>query len=71
MLEYFLLNNNKVISQEELIEHIWDQNVNNFSGSIRVHIATLRKKLRKALDYDLIQTKIGEGYYISKKDGDN
>lgn len=71
LLEYLLLNNNKVISQEELIEHVWDQNVNNFSGSIRVHIATLRKKLREVLNYDLIQTKIGVGYYISKKDGDN
>lgn len=70
ILEYFLLNINRVISQEELIEHIWDQNADNFSGAIRVHIATLRKKLKHILNYDPISTKIGEGYCIRKKDGE-
>ncbi|KOS62115.1 response regulator transcription factor [Lysinibacillus agricola] len=70
LLEYFLLNQEKVISQEELIEHIWDENADSFSGAIRVHIATLRKKLKALLDYDPIRTKIGEGYFITKNDGD-
>lgn len=69
ILEYFILNPNKVISQEELIEHIWDSNVNNFSGAIRVHITALRKKIKDILQYDLIYTKIGEGYYLAEKDG--
>jgi len=67
LLEYFLLNQEKVVSQEELIEHIWDQNADSFSGVIRVHIASLRKKLKALLDYDPIRTKIGEGYFITKK----
>lgn len=70
LLEYFLLNQEKVISQEELIEHVWDQNADSFSGVIRVHIATLRKKLKALLDYDPIRTKIGEGYLITKNDGE-
>ncbi len=70
LLEYFLLNQERVISQEELIEHIWDGNADSFSGAIRVHIATLRKKLKALLGYDPIRTKIGEGYYITKNDGD-
>lgn len=70
LLEYFLLNQEKVVSQEELIEHVWDQNADCFSGVIRVHIATLRKKLKVLLDYDPICTKIGEGYIITKNDGD-
>ncbi|WP_374965404.1 response regulator transcription factor [Lysinibacillus sp. RS5] len=69
LLEYFLLNQEKVVSQEELIEHVWDQNADSFSGVIRVHIATLRKKLKALLDYDPICTKIGEGYFITKNDG--
>lgn len=68
ILEYLLLNQNKIISQEELIEHIWDQNSNFFSSSIRVHIASLRKKLKLVLKYNIINTKIGIGYYISKKE---
>ncbi|MGL4772547.1 MAG: response regulator transcription factor [Clostridium sp.] len=69
LLEYFLLNKDRVISQEELISHVWDENVDSFSGSIRVHIATLRKKLKNFLDYDLIQTKIGEGYFLIEEEG--
>ncbi|QWH42795.1 response regulator transcription factor [Bacillus mycoides] len=70
LLEYFLLNQERVVSQEELIEHIWDGNADGFSGAIRVHIATLRKKMKALLDYDPIRTKIGEGYFITKNDGD-
>lgn len=67
ILQYFLMNSNKVISQEELIEHIWDSNVNSFSGAIRVHIASLRKKIKNILNYDLIETKIGEGYFLKER----
>lgn len=62
LLEYFALNPNKVISQEDLIDHIWNAEADFFSGAIRVHISSLRKKLRTALGIDPIETKIGEGY---------
>lgn len=64
LLEYLLLNQGRVISQEELLEHLWDVNANSFSNSIRVHVSSLRKKLRAALGYDPIQNKIGQGYLI-------
>lgn len=64
VMEYFMLNRGRVVSQEELMEHAWDSNADSFSSSVRVHIAALRKKLRLALDYDPIKTKIGEGYYL-------
>lgn len=67
ILEYFLLNKGRVISPEELIEHVWDSNSDSFSNVIRVHIASLRKKLREALDYDPIGNKIGEGYFIREE----
>lgn len=70
LLEHLLLNKNRVVSQEELIEHVWDQNADSFSGAIRVHISTLRKKLKTILTYDPIKTKIGEGYFLSERDGD-
>lgn len=68
LLEYFLLNRNKVISQEELMEHIWNMEADSFSNAVRVHIASLRKKIKGALGYDPIQTKIGEGYLLIKED---
>ena len=54
--------------QEELIEHVWDNSVDNFSNSIRVHISALRKKLRAALGYDPVRNRIGEGY-LMEEDG--
>lgn len=64
LLEYFLHNQHKVISQEELMEHVWNMEADSFSNAVRVHIASLRKKLKAALGYDPIITKIGEGYYL-------
>ena len=64
ILEYLLLNKGCPVSQEELIDHVWDNSVDNFSNSIRVHISALRKKLRAALGYDPIRNRIGEGYEI-------
>lgn len=64
ILEYLLLNQGRPVSQEELIEHVWDSSVNSFSGSIRVHMSSLRRKLKAGLGYDPIVNRIGEGYKI-------
>lgn len=64
LLEYFMLNSEKVISAEELMEHVWNMEADSFSNAVRVHIASLRKKLKSELSYDPISTKIGEGYYL-------
>lgn len=67
ILEYLLLNKGRPVSQEELIDHVWDNSVDNFSNSIRVHISALRKKLRTALGYDPVRNRIGEGYLIEEE----
>ena len=67
ILEYLLLHRGRPVSQEELIDHVWDNSVDNFSNSIRVHISALRKKLRTALGYDPIRNRIGEGYIIEEE----
>ena len=64
VLEYLLLHQGRPVSQEELIDHVWDGSVDSFSNSIRVHMSALRKKLRTALGYDPIHNRIGEGYVI-------
>ena len=64
ILEYLLLNQGRPVSQEELMEHVWDASVDSFSGAIRVHMSSLRKKLKAVLGYDPIVNKIGEGYRI-------
>lgn len=64
ILEYLMLHTKKAVSQEELLEHVWEADSNPFSHAVRVHISSLRKKLREALGYDPITTKIGQGYYL-------
>lgn len=66
ILEYLMLNQGRPISQEELIEHVWDSSVNSFSNSVRVHVSSLRKKLRCALGHDPICNRIGEGYVMEE-----
>ena len=52
---------------EYLMEHVWDASVDSFSGAIRVHMSSLRKKLKAVLGYDPIVNKIGEGYKLREE----
>lgn len=70
ILRLLMLSDRRVVSQEELIAHVWDSNVNPFSSSIRVHIASLRKKLKEQLGYDVIGNQVGIGYYLVRKRDD-
>jgi DNA-binding response OmpR family regulator len=53
-----------VVSQEELLEHVWSEDANIFTQSIKVHINNLRKKLHAAGGEGLISTIKGKGYLI-------
>ena len=68
ILEYLMVHQGRPVSQEELMDHVWDNSVDNFSNSIRVHISALRKKLRTALGYDPIRNRIGEGYLMGSEE---
>ena len=43
---YFIHNSNKVITQQELYDHVFDFAEVQMSNTIEVHIKNLRKKLR-------------------------
>ena len=63
ILEYLMRHPNEVISQEELLEHVWGTMTNVFSNTVRVHIQSLREKLeddRTTPKY--IETVISTGY---------
>ena len=65
ILEQLMLRQGRWLSQEELMEHVWAADANPFSNAVRMHISSLRKKLRERLDYDPIQTKVGQGYRLA------
>jgi DNA-binding response OmpR family regulator len=67
LLQYLLLNYNKVLTRHQLYEHIWgnildDQYDSNF---IDVHIKNLRKKLNLHAPTPWLETVRGVGYRIS------
>ena len=66
IIEYLLFNQDKVVTAENLLAHAWDSEVDYFSNSIRVHLASLRKKIKAILGYNPIINKIGEGYFLKK-----
>ena len=68
ILEYFMLNTDRLITAEELISHAWDADADEFSNSVRVHLTTLRKKVKAELGYNPICNKVGEGYFLKHKD---
>lgn len=45
ILEYLLKHQERAVSAEELLEHVWDSEADLFSNAIKVHISALRKKL--------------------------
>lgn len=63
ILQYLVQNKDRIVSSEELISHLWDENADPFTTVIRVHIYSLRKKLTAISGREnLIQTIKGVGY---------
>ena len=56
----------KVLTHTYLTEKIWGSSWESDMASLRVHMATLRKKLEKDPDTQYIQTHIGIGYRMLK-----
>ncbi len=65
ILEYLMRHAGEVVSQEELIEHVWNEDVNLFTASVRVHVHSLRRKLGDNPDSPhYIETITGSGYRL-------
>ena len=64
LLEYLLRNQNKVITREEILDHVWDNFYDSLSNVVDVHLKNLRKKLPKKYA-DRIKTIRGKGYRLA------
>lgn len=64
LLRYFMTFPDRVISQEELLDHVWDENADPFTNTVRVTVGTLRRKLAVKDLESPIDTVIGSGYRI-------
>jgi DNA-binding response OmpR family regulator len=61
VLEVLLAAGGAVVSSEELLERVWDENADPFTTTVRVTVMTLRKKLG---DPGVIETVVGAGYRV-------
>jgi DNA-binding response OmpR family regulator len=61
VLEVLLSAGGAVVSSEELLERVWDENADPFTTTVRVTVMTLRKKLG---DPGIIETVVGSGYRV-------
>lgn len=67
ILEYLLRHQGEIVSQEALLEHVWDMQANPLTNTVRVHMNSLRRKLDDMADTPrYIETIIGQGYRLGK-----
>ncbi|MEK7433256.1 MAG: response regulator transcription factor [Cyanobacteriota bacterium] len=65
LFEYFMMNIGRVISRNEILEHVYSSEFESDSNIIDVYISYLRNKIDKNSETKLIKTVRGHGYIIS------
>lgn len=65
ILEYLLRHPGEVVTQENLLEHVWDMRSDPLTTTVRTHITSLRRKLG-ATASTYIETIVGSGYRLGK-----
>ncbi|MCY4630273.1 MAG: response regulator transcription factor [bacterium] len=69
LLRYFCSRPGEVISQEELLDHVWDEHTDPFTNTVRVTVGTLRRKLGLPGSPAPIETIVGTGYRLNAPAG--
>ncbi|MGL4797457.1 MAG: response regulator transcription factor [Paraclostridium sp.] len=64
ILEYICYKHPAVVSSEEIVEHVYDENFDPFSSVLRVHISRLKKKLSNSYGKEVLINVRGKGYFL-------
>jgi DNA-binding response OmpR family regulator len=64
VLRYLMSRPGQIVSSEDLLEHVWDENADPFTNSVRVTVGTLRRKLSDDDGERLIETVVRRGYRL-------
>ncbi|MGB4293940.1 MAG: response regulator transcription factor [Bacteroidales bacterium] len=67
LLEYFMRNRGRVLSRNDIAEHVWDASFDFGTNVVDVYVNFLRKKIDRGFDKKLIHTKMGFGYFLDDK----
>lgn len=65
LLEYLALNAERVVTRQEIWQHVYDFNASPESNVVDVFIARVRAKIEREGSPQLIHTKRGQGYLIA------
>lgn len=68
ILEYMIRRKGKVLSRDNINEHVWNYNYEGGSNIVDVYIRYLRKKIDDNFDKKLIHTIRGAGYVLREND---
>ena len=66
VLHYLMSRPGNVISQEDLLEHVWDEHADPFTSTGRVTVGTLRRKVNLEGEEALLETVVGRGYRLTE-----
>ena len=64
LLRYFMTHPGEVLSEGHLLTHVWDENANPYTKTVRVTVMTLRRKLDEPGHAQPIETLVGSGYRL-------
>jgi DNA-binding response OmpR family regulator len=64
LLEYMMRNNNRVLSKDNIIAHVWDFDADVLPNTVEVYVGYLRNKIDKPFKKPLLQTHRGFGYIL-------
>lgn len=64
ILHYLMAHKNCLVSNEELFEHVWNNDADEFSNALKFHVHSLKKKLGNYSDLEYIENKRGLGYRV-------
>lgn len=65
IFSYLLNNQNKIVTRDELMTDLWNNNEYINDNALTVNISRLRGKLREIGYEDIIETRKGQGYILS------
>ena len=69
LLEFLLRHKGEVVSKQEILEHVWDQDFEGDPNIVEVYVRRLRNKLDRPFGRDGIQTLHGIGYRVAADGG--
>ncbi len=67
VLRYLMSRPGDVVSQEDLLEHVWDEHADPFTNTVRVTVGTLRRKVNSGQEDSILETVVGRGYRLSEE----